>query len=202
LIVINIIPIANFIVIGYASRALGEGDELDKPPKIDRIGAAFVDGLKIIVVIILYALIPMLIIAAALIPAGITNIMQVGGIWDILMSGVAILGITIGIIVGFFIFIIGAMGIIHMVVTDSFGKAFAFGEILDIIGRIGWKRYLIWLLVMFLLSLLVGSLSSIHVLVSAIVGVFFLVFIFRSAYYIYPREEEKEAEEAEKVIEI
>ena len=61
LIILNVIPIVNLIVMGYAARVFKEGPE--EPPVMERYGEAFIDGLKIIVVVIIYSLVPALIFA-------------------------------------------------------------------------------------------------------------------------------------------
>lgn len=47
LIVLDLIPIVNLIVTGYASRALKESPGANSPPKLENYGDMFMGGLKI-----------------------------------------------------------------------------------------------------------------------------------------------------------
>jgi hypothetical protein len=62
-------------------------------------------------------------------------------------SGLLILGVLLAIIMS----VIANIGIANMVHTGKLGAAFRFGEILRIIGSIGWGRYIIWYIVLFVL---------------------------------------------------
>ena len=194
LVILNLIPIVNFIIIGYAARILREGPE--EPPVLDRFGDAFIEGLKVIVVAIIYFIIPALI-------AGIVVGLAVIGFltsphavptmftpWYILTHVWA--GIAFVTVIAFLFSIIATMGIIHMIVTKSFSKAFSFSEILKLIEKVGWGRYLLWLVVMFVIGLIISSLGNIPWIgwiISSAAGVFYLVFFARSAYLIYPYQE-------------
>ncbi|MEM2920944.1 MAG: zinc ribbon domain-containing protein, partial [Candidatus Bathyarchaeia archaeon] len=88
----------------------------------------------------------------------------------------------------FIIAIILSMAIVHMVKHESIGKAFAAGEVFQIIGRIGWGKYILWLLVIFIGILVLSAIGSIPMvgwLISLIVGPPFAVLVARSAGTIY-----------------
>ncbi|MEM3372542.1 MAG: DUF4013 domain-containing protein, partial [Candidatus Korarchaeum sp.] len=59
LIVINLIPLVNFIFTGYMAKIIRESPE--DPPKLSDYGKLFVDGLLIFIAALIYALIPALI---------------------------------------------------------------------------------------------------------------------------------------------
>jgi len=202
LIVLSIIPIINIVVIGYGARITRLGDSIDKPPKISDYLDTFIDGVMVIIVIIIYSIIPMLIFALFLGLALISKypieaLMRPGGLMALLPAGIKIIGMGIALIVGFIIFIFGAMGIIDMIKTKSFGAAFNFSNILKLIRSVGWGKYISWLIVMYILAIIAGSLSSLHWVLSIVIGVFFMVFLARSAHYIYPVEEAAEQPEIE-----
>ena len=140
LIILNIIPLVNLIIIGYGVRIIREGDVLEKPPKIDKYGESFIDGLKVAIAIFIYALIPS-IIAGVSIGLGVLinpNIWIYGHFFpSIFLKATVALGLTIAAIIGFILAIFGAMGIIHMIKTDDFGKIFSFAEILSLIEKVG-----------------------------------------------------------------
>lgn len=192
LIILNIIPIVNFIVLGYAARIFKEGPE--EPPMVERYGEAFIDGLKIMVAGFIYALVPIIIFAiivgAAIISMPAIWMGRLGEmetslvIFSLIWSAIPIL-----LVLGFLFAIVGLMGIMHMLATGKFGKAFAFSEIFGLIGRIGWGNYIVWLLVIYVLGIIVSSMSNVPWVgwvLSAILTVFFEVFVARSARNIYP----------------
>jgi ABC-type enterochelin transport system permease subunit len=83
-----------------------------------------------------------------------------------------------------------------MVKKDSFGAAFAFGEILSVIRRVGWGIYIIWLLVLFVCSIIVGAIGSIPFIgwiLAAVIGPLFGVFMARSASLTYMEGASSEA---------
>ncbi len=84
--------------------------------------------------------------------------------------------------------IVAAIGIVHMIVNENFTKAFALGEIMEIISRIGWSKYILWLLVIFAISLFLSAIQSIPYvgwLIAGILSPFYTVFIARASYLIY-----------------
>jgi len=85
--------------------------------------------------------------------------------------------------------IILAAGIAHMIKTDKFGKAFAFGEIFRIVGKVGWLKYLAWVILVAIISAIigavVGSIPYVGWVISAIIGPPVVVFFFRSLGLLY-----------------
>ncbi len=192
LIILNVIPIVNLIVIGYGAKIIRLGDSIEEPPEIESYGEAFIEGLKVLIAIIIYSIIPA-IIAGISIGIGLLSNpatwMQGMFFPSLFFRATVALGLTVAFIVGFLFAVFGAMGIIHMIKTGDFGKIFAFSEILDLIDKIGWGTYLVWLLMLFVLNAVITGIASSNWLVSSILWVFFTVFVSRSAHYIYPKEE-------------
>jgi hypothetical protein len=82
-----------------------------------------------------------------------------------------------------------AAGIAHMIKTDKFGKAFAFGEILGIIKKVGWGKYIAWIILVaviaFIVGAIVGAIPYVGWLISVIIGPGVIVFFFRSLGLLY-----------------
>ena len=76
-----------------------------------------------------------------------------------------------------------------MIKTGKFGKAFAFGEILGIIGKIGWGKYLAWLVLIVVIAVIVGAIAGavpfVGWVIAAIIGPALMVFYFRSLGLLY-----------------
>jgi len=186
LIVLDIIPIVNLIVLGYVTRVAKETPMSLEPPPLRDYGDMFVQGLKVAIAVFLYMLVPIIII---LLGAGAFIFGAVG--METLFPAFGAIGIgllVVGVILVFAIAIIMAMAIVHMVKNNSFGKAFAVGEILGIIGKIGWGKYIFWLIIMFVIAVIVagiGTIPYIGWLISLVIGPVFGVFVGRSAALIY-----------------
>jgi hypothetical protein len=186
LIVLSIIPIVEWIVLGYMAKVLKESPGTGTPPKLENYGRLFVDGAKIFFATFIYMLIPGILIGigavgtfASLSPFPSPMVAPV-----ILIGGAGLVILLVGVILAILLLIILAVGLGHMIKTGKFGDAFAFGEIFTIIRGIGWFKYLSWIVITVVIgALLFGILSIIPVIgsiLAAIVQPIFYVFIFRS----------------------
>jgi len=171
LIVFGMIPILDFIVVGYGYKIIRSGK--NELPELNNYFDLFISGLKIVVVAIIYFIIPISIIFATL-GLGLSFILA-----PIMFIAISLL---------FLMAIVAAIGIVHMIVNENLTKAFALGEIMEIISRIGWSKYILWLLVIFAISLFLSAIQSIPYVGWLIVGIlspFYTVFIARASYLIY-----------------
>jgi hypothetical protein len=186
LIVLDIIPIVNLIVLGYMTRVIKETPGSLEPPPLRDYGDMFIQGLKVAIAAFLYMLIPLILIMIG-VGSFIFGAFGMGMFYPAFGAlGIGLL--AVGVILAFAIAIIMAMAIVHIVKNNRFGKAFAVGEILGIIGKIGWGKYILWLIVMFIIAVVVGALGSIPLigwLISLIIAPIFSVFFGRSAALIY-----------------
>lgn len=140
---ILIVPI--FLVYGYVFRiikaTLAGVDEL---PDFDEIGDMFVDGLKIFVVAIVYA-IPVYIIALILnlIIGASMNVTSTTTSLDPTMFWGLIAGNIVFLIVALIIGLVEVIAIANMAYNDGeLGAAFRFSDIMNIIATIGWGKYI------------------------------------------------------------
>lgn len=192
LIVLGIIPIVNWMVIGYWAKAVRETPASDEPPRLEGYGSMWIQGLKIIIAGVIYMIIPIALIAIGAVIAFPRRMIVRGPMtaltpWPFL-SGLALIMFIAAIVAAFLIGIVGVMGIVHMVKQDKFTKAFAIGEILDMIGKIGWGSYILWLIIIFVISMIYGAIGGVPYigwLISLVVSPLFLVFIARSAALTY-----------------
>jgi len=140
---ILIVPI--FLVYGYLFRIIKATlAGLNELPEFDEIGDMFVDGLKIFVVSIVYA-IPVWIISAiiGLIIGPGMNITTSIGLNPIMFWGLIAANI-IAIIIALIIGLIEIVAIVNMAYYDGeLEAAFRFSEILEHISRIGWGKYVV-----------------------------------------------------------
>jgi hypothetical protein len=186
LFIISIIPIVDFIALGYYARILRDNPSSKTPPKLEGYMDMFIEGLKIIVVAIIWAII--IGIIAVLVAIPFIALAALGGLLtdplSIMTSAWILVLAPFLVIFGIIAFLLGIiafMGIVHMVKNNSFGKAFAFREIFNMIDKIGWLRYLAFFVVLFLAGAVVSAISGaagpvgwvISAFLSVLVGVFF-----------------------------
>lgn len=191
LIVLDIIPIVNWIVVGYAAKVLRESPSSPAPPKLERYGDMFVDGAKVFFASLVYMIIPVILIALGVgsIVAGFFMIDQMPALGGMALGGTGIVLLIVGLILALILLLILGVGIAHMIKTGKFGKAFAFGEILAIIKGIGWGKYLGWIVIVVVIAAVIGGIAGalrpVGWLISAILSPVLSVFIFRSLGLLY-----------------
>ena len=97
--------------------------------------------------------------------------------------------VLVGIVLSFVILIFLGTAIAHMTKSGEFGKAFALSEILGAIRRIGWGRYLGWIILVVIISVLVGAVAGsipyLGWIIRAIISPAVTVFFFRSLGMLY-----------------
>ena len=158
-----IIPV--FLLIGYVFRIIKATlAGIDELPEFDEIGSMFVDGLKVFVVGIIYA-IPVWIISAIVSllmggnTAATTASLGPGYLFAILLGN--IIFFIIALIIG----LVELMAIANMAYNDGdLGAAFRFSEILDIIAAIGWGKYIatyIVIVIIAMIGVIIGALTMI-----------------------------------------
>ena len=157
-----------FLITGYNYRVIGTAvhgviNGRDPLPEFDDLIDMFVDGVKVVIVQIVYFIIPALIFLIFVAIAG-----HVGGV---LSSALMIVGCLITFIVGIVAFLMEQIALSHMAYNEgAFSKAFAFSEILEVIGDIGWLECLITYLGLIIITV------AISVIVTTIIGAIFAVF--------------------------
>ncbi len=123
----------------------------DTAPDVDQWGTLFVDGIKLIIVGLIYA-IPMMILWAFIYGGMMLAVMQENT--AVMQNWSPNLGLLLVLyIVEIIIGIIMPVAAIRFARTGSFSEAFNFGEILETIRKIGWLNYIIALI---LIALVIG----------------------------------------------
>lgn len=163
--IISILVIPVFLVMGYFFRILKSSIAgFDELPDFDEWGEMFIDGLKMFVVQFVYLLIPLIVIfigmlaSLASISVTDTGTMTNPVLFMGLMGGTAIIGIILAILFE----LVGSIAVANMALNNSeLGAAFRFSEILEKISMIGWGKYIVWYIVMIVISLIGGFIASI-----------------------------------------
>jgi hypothetical protein len=202
---ILVIPI--FLVYGYVFRIIKATlAGMDELPEFDEIGEMFIDGLKILVVSIVYA-IPVWIIAAIIglitgAGAGTTSAsLDPTMVWAIVGSNIVF--IIVALIVG----LVEIMAIVNMAYYNGeLGAAFRFSEILDRIAQIGWGKYIVTYIIIAVIAFigfLIGMLTMIiligFLLLPLIIVPYIAMFSSRAIALLYASTEEGVASSEEAV---
>ncbi|MEN6443272.1 MAG: DUF4013 domain-containing protein [Methanoregula sp.] len=141
-------------------------------PDVDNWGTLFVDGIKLIIVGLIYAIpiiILWIIIYARMIMAVVSgDFTRVG---PAMMSGWApnLALLVVMYVIEIVIAIIVPIASIRFARTNSFSEAFNFGEIIGYIGKIGWLNYILALIIVALvIGIPVGILIFAFVLIAGV----------------------------------
>jgi len=143
-------------LLGYSLKILrGE-----KPsPEVSDWGTLFIDGIKYVVIALIYC-IPLFIIGViSIVPLGLA-ILSGQPAAVLAAIGAALIGFLVFLIVAIIIALIACIGVIRFARTGSMGEAFNFSAILAIIGRIGWLSYIFALIIMIIIIGIVQAIGS------------------------------------------
>jgi hypothetical protein len=157
----------NYRVINTALHGIINGR--DPLPGFDDPIDMFIDGVKVVIVQVIYLLVPMIIFLVFALIAG-----HISGI----ASGVLIfIGCLITLVVGVAACLMSQMGICHMAYNDgAFSKAFALSEIKEVIDEIGWFEciltYIGLIIIVFVISVVVTTLIGIIFALFGVSGAF------------------------------
>lgn len=176
LIVLNIVPIVNFIVLGYFSQVVRH--DHDDPPRISDFGMLFVEGLKLVIAVLIYAIVPLLVIFLG---AGLALLAAFTHPYRYAVGPAVILSLAIGFLLLLVLLFIGMPALALFMRTGDFGKIFAFGEAWELITRLGLLNYIIFYIVLIVFNFLVGFVGSLIPWVGTfILGVFSMAFTFKA----------------------
>ena len=113
----------------------------------------FIDGIKLLVINIVYMIIP-LIACAATIGYAVFGIIIAGKNFSLetllSMAGGLITGLVLTIILAIIFTLLNVIASVRFARTGSIGEAFAIGEIITTIRKIGWVNYIFSLIVLFI----------------------------------------------------
>ncbi len=142
---------------GYSLKVLrGE-----KPaPEVTDWGTLFIDGIKYIIVALIYA-IPIIIVIAIMMVIGFGAAMTGDPTAIMAGAGIALIGMLVAIVLAFIIALFEIIGVVRFARTGSIGEAFNFSAILATIGKIGWGSYIIALIVLFVVAIIYGIIVAI-----------------------------------------
>ena len=162
-----------FLITGYNYRVINNAvhgviNGRDPLPDFNDVISMFIDGVKVVIVQILYLLVPIIIFLIFALIA-----MQVNGFAS---SAIMLIGAIITFVAFVVVELMIQIGLCHMAYNDgAFSKAFAISEIKEAIDEIGWFKCIATLLGLIIITLVIFS------VVSMIIGIIFSAFGFSTA---------------------
>jgi len=139
------------LIIGYVMEIFRGA----KPaPKLENWGKLFIDGIMTLIIGLIYS-IPIIIVTAFTFGGAIFAMSLQSPAAVVAGMGGFLGGMLIIFILSILIGLIATIGLIRFARTDSFGEAFNFGAILEIIGRIGWMDYIIAIVILYVAAIVV-----------------------------------------------
>ena len=144
--IVMCIPIVNFIAMGLFLKVF-RGEE----PDFSNAGKSFIQGLLLFIISIIYMIIP---IIAFVILGGASIITAIiAPVASAILAGGGIIALfVLAIIFG----LIMLPAEINFARKQSFGAAFKFGEIFGMIGKLGWGKYILSIILIYIISLIFG----------------------------------------------
>ena len=167
--IIMIIPIVNFIGLGYYLRIIKSTlTGLNELPSFESAGELFIDGIKIFIICLIYAIIPLIFYVLSVSFAGfgtVSSSITTSSIFSSYLpglTGISLVFLIIAVISALIISIFAYVGIVNVANHDSkIGAALRYREILDRIAAIGWGKYILWWIVLMLIIIVAGSIIGI-----------------------------------------
>ena len=144
-------------LMGYAMKVLrGE-----KPaPEVDDWGTLFMDGIKYLIVMIIY-MIPAMIVLFVFVGASALAAMSNNPTAAMAAIGGMLIGLLLFAVIALITSIFALIGAVRFARTGSIGEAFNFAAILATIGKIGWVPYIIALVVYIVVAVIYSIIVSI-----------------------------------------
>lgn len=147
-----------FLITGYNYRVINTAvhgiiNGRDPLPDFDDIIAMFVDGVKVVIIQMLYMLVPFFIF---ILFAAISNSLN-----GVIASAIMIIGCLITFALIIVACLMSQMGISHMAYNEgSFSKAFEIKEIKEVIDDIGWFNCIVTYLGLIIITIVISAVVS------------------------------------------
>ena len=124
----------------------------------------FIDGFKLFIIYLLYMVVPLLAFCVT-VGYALFGIILTGeplSLESLLpMASGLFVGLVITIILWIIFMLLSVVGSVRYARTNSMQEAFAFGKIIETIGKIGWGNYIVSLIVLFIIIGIIAAVVTI-----------------------------------------
>jgi len=151
-------------------------------PEVAGFGRMFVDGIKLLVIEVIY-LIPVMVILAVTAGAALLSALPIlmsmpaepdfEALMPVLMPilGGVIAGVLIAVIAAIILWLLAVVGVVRFARTGKIGEAFNFSAILATIGKIGWGSYILALIIVVVIVAVIQVILSFIPFIGAIIQI-------------------------------
>jgi hypothetical protein len=127
-------------------------------PKFDRFPKMFIEGLKIIIVELVYAILPILLFTISF----SLFLFRGNSTYNNTLMSIASLIFILGLLITIFLILVQIMAVNHMIANKGkLSFAFKFKEIIEIISSISWIRYIGALFMLLIISAIIGFAANV-----------------------------------------
>jgi hypothetical protein len=142
-------------------------------PEVNDWISNFINGIKLVIVGLIYAL-PIIIIAGILFLGAIFAFISGDPQVWVIAAGSSVIGALICVVWGIILFFIVPIAFIRFARTDKFREAFNISAIFEHIGKIGWASYIITIVVLLITAIafwiIIALISAIFMFIPIIGG--------------------------------
>ena len=177
--ILNLIPIVDWIVFGVYVKVL-RGEE----PDLENLGKTFIDGLLALIIGIIYMMVPIILIifvSVGMFTFGSVTVTQAGSPVPAVAAGAGIalmFGLIILSFVVAFLFSLLATPAIVNFARNGFGAAFRIGELIRMIGKAGWLKYIVSLVLLWIIFSVIVFICMLIPFIGWIALIFAMPFIY------------------------
>jgi hypothetical protein len=139
-------------------------------PEVEDWGTLLVDGIKYLVVALIYA-IPLIVIGILVVRAGVAGIMSGTSADMMIVFGLITAGLVITFIIAIFIAVFEIIGVVRLARTGRIKEAYNFNAILVTIKKIGWGQYLFAFGILMVAGFMMGIIFSIMMIIPFLGGI-------------------------------
>lgn len=141
------------MAVGYIFRIIKDTiNGSNELPPFDEWGNMFTDGIKYLVATAIYLIVP-----------NVLTFVLSKGMLSSIYSGnfqISLLTSVIGLVIALPFDLVYIMALGNMVHEDRFGAAFDFSKIFGLIGKMGWSKYVLYILIFAIIGFLLGIITN------------------------------------------
>ena len=172
LIILGIIPVIGWVLmLGFVARVYRGGEA-----KLGEWIKMLIDGILLWIIGIIYSIVPFIVLvifggAALLNPFVLMDPTAA----ETAFAGIIIIGLLIALIVSIIFGLFVSIASVRFAKEECLGAAFQLGEIINIIGKIGWIHYILSVIVLAIIFAVIGFICGLLTII--LIGIILLLIL-------------------------